>query len=74
MKKIIIYSFFTVFIMITSIINAQIINLNPDPNGNPWIAGDAIPTPPDIEATIPIMVLSSASAATELPDIVDNHE
>ena len=44
----------------------------PAQNGEPWIAGDATPTPPDIEATIPIMVLSPASAATELPTVVDN--
>ena len=53
---------------------AQLININPDPNGPPWIVGDAIPTPPEISATIPLMVLTSVSDSTTLDYIVDNSE
>lgn len=53
---------------------AQLVNINPDPNGNPWIVGDAICTPPEIGSTIPCMVLTPESSALELPSVVDNSQ
>lgn len=60
--------------MATANIFAQVVNINPDPYDDPWIAGDAIPTPPEIEETVPFMVLTPESAATELPSVVDNSQ
>lgn len=58
-------------------INAQIINLNPDPDGDPWIAGDLPDITPEIQAkldAIPEMVLSSISSTLDLPEVVDNSQ
>ena len=69
------FSLILIAVVITNNVTiAQVINVNPDPDGEPWIAGDALATPPEIEATIPFMTLSSASAATDLPASVDNSE
>ncbi len=56
-------------------INAQIINVNPDPYGDPWIVGGVPEITPEIQAeldAIPEMVLSPFSLTYELPDSVDN--
>jgi hypothetical protein len=53
---------------------AQSINVNPDPNGSPWIAGDALLTPPEILSEIHNMILTTESANTELPYAVDNSQ
>jgi parallel beta-helix repeat protein len=56
-------------------LNAQIINLNPDPNGDPWIAGDLPEITPEIQAeldAIPEMILTDQSANADLRDVVDN--
>jgi len=53
---------------------AQVVNINPDPYGDPWIVGDALITPPEIESTISCMILTPESAATELPSVVDNSQ
>ena len=58
-------------------VNAQIINLNPDPDGEPWIAGDLPEITPEIQAkidAIPEMVLSSISSTLDLPYVVDNSQ
>jgi len=55
MKKVIKHLVLAVSVFIAATANSQIINVNPDPNGEPWIAGDAIPAPPEIEALTPIM-------------------
>lgn len=47
-------------------------NINPDPNGSPWIVGDLVEAPPEVLAQIPTMNLSSISQNTQLPDIVEN--
>jgi len=47
----------------------QVVNINPDPNGDPWIVGDAITSP---DNTSPLMQLSAKSANTILPNAVDN--
>lgn len=57
--------------------NAQLINLNPDPSGDPWIAGGLPVVTPEIQAeldAIPEMQLSPASAAVNLPAVVDNSQ
>ncbi|MCK4678517.1 MAG: hypothetical protein KAT48_10330 [Bacteroidales bacterium] len=56
-------------------VNAQTMNLNPDPYGDPWITGDLPEVTPEVEAIIdqmPVMTLSPGSAAIELPEAVDN--
>ncbi|MDY0078058.1 MAG: hypothetical protein RBR87_12375 [Bacteroidales bacterium] len=55
-------------------LSAQVVNVNPDPNGEPFIGGDGIITPPEIEATVPFMALRPESAAAELPTVVDNSQ
>jgi hypothetical protein len=40
----------TVFLLTGIYIHAQVVNVNPDPNGNPWIAGDGLPMTPEMEA------------------------
>lgn len=58
-------------------VNAQIVNLNPDPDGDPWIAGDLPEITPEIQAkldAIPEMTLSSISSTIELPTVVDNSQ
>lgn len=74
MKKSILF-LLTVFVVIS--VNAQLTNLNPDPNGEPWWAGDLPEVTPAIQAhidAIPFLVLSQASANTVLPDEVDNSD
>lgn len=65
------------FALITLSINAQIINMNPDSDGEPWIAGGLPEITPEIQAkidAIPEMVLSSVSSNLLLPDAVDNSQ
>jgi len=55
-------SFFIILIQI----KAQI-NINPDPNGEPWIVGEAFVRSPEMQAkidAIPQLILSSASDNT----------
>ena len=54
--------------------NAQVVNINPDPNGEPWLTGDGVLLSPEDEALIPVMELTSESAALTLPDEVYNDE
>ncbi|PID26333.1 MAG: hypothetical protein CR982_10855, partial [Candidatus Cloacimonadota bacterium] len=57
--------------------HAQIVNLNPDPNGDPWIAGDVPNITPEIQArmnAIPKMVLSPVAAQINLPAVIDNSQ
>lgn len=58
--------------MVTASALAQLVNVNPDPNGSPWIAGGALLNPLEVDTLIPFMVLTPESAATELPESVDN--
>jgi len=50
--KIKIYLMSLLLALFTINVNAQITNLNPDPDGDPWIAGDL----PEITPEIHIMV------------------
>ncbi len=65
---------FVIALFTTTICNAysQIININPDTTDIPWIAGDAYATPPEIQALIPNMELTSQSAATIINYKADN--
>lgn len=51
---------------------AQVINVNPYPDDDPWIAGDAVPLPVEEEALVPILHLTPVSLNTPLPSSVDN--
>lgn len=53
---------------------AQLYNCNPDPNGEPYIAGGGIETPANIEMSTPTMQLSPQSAIITLPSVVDNSQ
>lgn len=58
-------------------VNAQLVNLNPDPNGDPWIAGGLPEITAEIQAkldAIPEMTLSAISSTIELPPVVDNSQ
>ncbi|MBC8525291.1 MAG: T9SS type A sorting domain-containing protein [Candidatus Cloacimonetes bacterium] len=64
-----------VVIIWVSSLNAQIINLNPDPNGEPWYVGDLSEITPEIQArldSIPEMIISEVSLHRVLRDVVDN--
>ena len=75
--KIKIYLLSVLLALFTLSVNAQIINLNPDPDGEPWIAGDLPEITPKIQArldAIPEMALSSISSTLVLPEVVDNSQ
>ncbi|TVQ84792.1 MAG: hypothetical protein EA393_14185 [Bacteroidetes bacterium] len=58
-------------------VSAQLINMNPDPNGEPWWAGGIPEITPEIQAeldAIPILSLSTKSLSTPLPSVVDNSQ
>jgi hypothetical protein len=63
-----------ILLLLSISLYAQIVNVNPDPNGDPWIAGDALPMTPEMETTVPVMVLTSQSALDSLPYVVKNNE
>ncbi len=57
--------------------HAQVRNLNPDPNGDPWIAGKIPDYTPEYIAKldeIPELELTSVSSQTPLPFVIDNSE
>lgn len=58
-------------------VNAQLINCNPDPNGNPWWAGGIPEATPEIQAyldAIPQLTLINGSQNAPLNDVVDNSQ
>lgn len=59
-------------------LQAKFINYNPDPNGEPWLASDQPASlPAELQAkfnAIPPLALSAASAAVQLPSVVDNSQ
>lgn len=71
MKKI--HFIIPIMLLLSVVLSAQI-NMNPDPNGVPWWAGGGKLLPPETEALIPELVLSSQSIATDLPSEVYNDE
>lgn len=62
---------------LTLVANAQLVNCNPDPNGEPWIAGGLPAITPEIltkmEAISPLE-LTPQSRSTVLPTKVDNSQ
>lgn len=57
--------------------HAQLVNVNPDPNGDPWIVGVIPEITPEVQAkidAIPEMTLSDISSTIQLPDMVDNSQ
>ncbi len=58
-------------------VSAQLINMNPDPDGEPWWAGGLPEITPEIQAeldAIPSLTLTSKSLSTPLPAVVDNSQ
>ncbi|MBS4013940.1 MAG: T9SS type A sorting domain-containing protein [Bacteroidetes bacterium] len=56
-------------------VSAQLINLNPDPNGEPWYAGGLPEITPERQAeldAIPLLTLTAKSLSTALPAMGDN--
>lgn len=51
---------------------SQSFNINPNLEGDPWIAGGATPSTPEVLSTIPLLIPNSHSYAKGLPDKVDN--
>jgi len=67
---------FLSFVFLAVGLRAQI-NVNPDPNGEPWIAGKIPDYTPEYIAKldeIPELELTSVSSQTPLPSLVDNSE
>ena len=60
--------------LVNAITLAQLVNINPDPNGEPWIVNDAtVPHQEVLSKAIPI-TLSTASELTQLDPVVDNSQ
>lgn len=75
MKNFIKTSICCIAVCLTFKANAQLINCNPDPNGEPWWAGGLPEVTSEIQAeldVIPPLEISSKSSATVLPPYVDN--
>ncbi len=53
---------------------AQVVNLNPDPDGTPWIAGPQPELTPEILSTLTEHNMSDAAMAVLLPPSWDNSE
>lgn len=54
--------------------HAQIINMNPDPEGKPWLSGDAVTPPPEAWNDALEFIPSAASLASQLPSSVYNDQ
>lgn len=65
--------FALVFIFFALIMNAQV-NMNPDPNGDPWWSGDGVLPTPEEMAMIPELVLTPESQSLDLLYKVYNNE
>ncbi len=73
MKKLI----FTLMIMIGSFASAELNNVNPDPNGEPWLAGGwKMPDAEEMKTirAIPELTLPESYRTKELPYKIDNSE
>ena len=67
-------SFLTVVLLSLAGLNAELKNLNPDPNGEPWIVGGVTYSEEEMEwyNSLPVFTPTSESKSKELPDFVDN--
>lgn len=75
MKKLILCFSLIVTCFIKTFGQSQAINVNPDPNGEPWRVGcNCVYTPEEHEAlkNIPFLSLTPESVLKPLPPIVDN--
>lgn len=71
-KHILLVLILTIAISLNTI--AQLVNCNPDPQGDPWWAGGDIALTEAEWAMIPQLTLTTESAATTLLDVVDNSQ
>lgn len=63
---------FTILLLFIANSFGQVINVNPDPNGEPWIVGGwREPTPQEI-AKIPDLQITPVKSAKDLPSSLDN--
>ena len=66
---------FLILVLVLIIVSTEAqTNINPDPNGDPWWAGGAIPLPPEEAALIPELTLSPESLLSPLPSAVNNSD
>ncbi len=71
------FSFILLLLFIRSISTAQLINVNPNKNAEPWYAGGFQAMTPEKQAeydSIPQLVLTSESKSKTLPAFVDNSQ
>jgi len=71
MKKVL----FCLSLLLGCITSADTININPDPNGDPWIVGGIPEITPERRQKLlfyPSLILTPQSAETPLPSVVDN--
>jgi hypothetical protein len=64
-------------LLISTLLSAQLVNINPDSTGSPWWVYEVSPVTLEIQAEIdqiPKFVLSPSSAQTTLPLVVDNSQ
>jgi len=67
--------FLLIGLFVTAIpLNAQVYNMNPDPNGNPWYTGDAVAPTPELLPHTYEFIPTPASLAFTLPTSVYNDE
>lgn len=68
--------FLTIALSLISLlkVSAQLINVNPDPNGNPWLVGGNIPLTAEELSNIPLMVPNAAALSNTLPSSCDNSQ
>ncbi len=74
MKKLLL---FILFLKLSTQLTAQLVNINPNPNSDPWWVFGVSPVTPEIQAEIdqvPNLVLSAISLQTNLPTVVDNSQ
>lgn len=71
-KLYIIFTFLSLVIDIS--VNAQLINMNPDPNGPVWISGDLLNTPQSSEWDFVELYPTAASQSLPLPSSVNNED
>ncbi|MCD4820037.1 MAG: T9SS type A sorting domain-containing protein [Candidatus Cloacimonetes bacterium] len=72
MKKIVLV---TLLICALVVLSAELVNINPDPNGEPWMVGGIPEITPEIKQKLDkIPKLEISSLRTELPESIDNSE
>jgi len=72
MKKIFTILIILAFPVFSIQLRAQMRNINPNPNGDPWIVGGIAASSFGVQDTTPVLQLTSGSQSTLLPYMVDN--